>query len=210
MKSLKIVIPTALVVVAAVVLAAAGTASATVLCKVASATSCGAGNQYGTGTEINSHLRSSEWALMEAPGTGPEWVSHCIESTWGMKTTSAGGGAVTVPAATETFSFGSCSTGPTPVVLKKPTLVFHWLAGNNATITEEGIEVTADWFSMSCDYGASKPQTVGQLTGGKPADIPLNMTLELIKGVKGVCPATVVLKATYEVTAPNPLYVTAS
>ena len=206
---LRIGVLAALVTVAALTIAVTS-ASATVLCKVVSASSCGAGNQYNAGTEINSHLRSGEWAVMEAPGTGPEWISHCIESTWKMKTTSAGGVGVTVTAATEVFSFGSCSTGPTPVVLKKPTLVFHWLAGNNATITEEGIEVTADWFGQSCDYGASKPQTVGQLTGGKPADIPLSMTLELIKGLKGVCPATVVLKATYEVTAPNPLYVTAS
>ena len=209
MKSLKIVIPTALVLVAAV-LAVAGTASATVLCKVASATSCGALNQYAAGTEINSHLRSGEWAVMEAPGTGPEWVSHCTESTWKMKTTSAGGTGVAVTAATEAFSFGLCSTGPTPVVLKKPAIVFNWLSGANGSITEEGIEITADWFGLSCVYGASKPQTVGQLTGGKPATILLNMTLGLIKGISGVCPATTVWKATYEVTAPNPLYVTAS
>jgi hypothetical protein len=210
MKSLKIVIPTAIVLAAAAVLAVAGTASATVLCKVTSASSCGAGNQYGTGTEINGHLISGNWAVMEAPGTGPEWISHCIESTWRMKTTSAGGFGVTVTAATEVFSFGSCSTGPTPVVLKKPTLVFHWSEASKASITEEGIEITADWFGQSCVYGASKPQTVAQLTGGKPATIPLSMTLELIKGLSGVCPATSVWKATYEITAPNPLYATAS
>lgn len=210
MKSLEIAIPTVLVLAAIAMLAAAGAASATVLCKVESATSCGGGNQYGVGTEINAHLRSGEWSLMEATGTGPEWDVHCTESTWKMKTTSAGSAATTVTAVTEAFSFGSCGAGPTPVVVKKPAIVFHWLSGNNATITEEGIEITADWFGLSCVYGASKPQTIGQLTGGKPADIPLNMTLGLIKGISGVCPATAAWKATYEVTAPNPLYVTAS
>lgn len=210
MKILKMVIPAALVVAIVAVLATAGAASATVFCKVASTSSCGALNQYGSGTEINSHLRSGEWSLMEATGTGPEWDVHCTESTWKMKTTSAGSAATTVTATTETFSFGSCGAGPIPVALKKPAIVFHWLEKNNATITEEGIEITADWFGLSCVYGASKPQTVAQLTGGKPADIPLNMTLELIKGISGVCPATAAWKATYEVTAPNPLYVTAS
>jgi hypothetical protein len=210
MRTFKIVIPAALALAVAVVLAVAGTASATVLCKVASGSSCGAGNQYGAGTEINSHLRSGEWAVMEAPGTAPEFVVHCTESTWKMKTTSAGGTAQTVTAATEVFSFGSCGSVPAPVVLKKPTLVFHWLAGNNATITEEGIEITVTYFSQDCVYGASKPQTIGQLTGGEPATIPLSMLLELVKGLKGVCPATMKWAATYEVTAPTPLYVTAS
>jgi len=66
-------------VVAAALLVAAAPASATVLCKVASSSSCGAGNQYGPGTVINSHLRSKEWSVMEAPGT--EFIVHCTEST---------------------------------------------------------------------------------------------------------------------------------
>jgi Tfp pilus assembly protein PilX len=210
MKRLKIFIPTVIVLAATGVVAVAGTASATVLCKVASVSSCGLSNQYGIGTEINGHLRSGEWSLMEATGTGPEWDVHCTESTWKMKTTSAGGGAVTVTAATEAFSFGACGSGPTPVVLKKPAIVFHWSLGNNASITEEGIEITADWFGMSCVYGASKPQAIAQLTGGKPATIDLSMTLGLIKGISGVCPATAAWKASYEITAPNPLYATTS
>jgi hypothetical protein len=210
MSYLKICSAVSATLVMAAMLVAAAPASATVLCKVASATSCGALNQYGSGTEINAHLKSGQWTLMEPPGTGPEWVVHCTEATWKMKTTSAGGGAATVTAATEVFSFGACGTGPVAVVVKKPTIVFHWTSGNNATITEEGIEITADYFGMSCIYGASKPQTIALLTGGKPADISLSMVLGLIKGIPGVCPATMTWDATYEVTAPNPLYVTAS
>jgi len=96
------------------------------------------------------------------------------------------------------------------VVLKKPVLEFHWSSGNNATITEQGIEITVVYLSQDCVYGAPGAQTIASLqTSGVPTtQIWLNMTLARIKGIG--CPETMVWKAIYEVTTPSPLYVTAS
>jgi hypothetical protein len=198
LKSLSLV----LAALAAVASIAAVSASATVLCKVASASSCGVGNDYGAGTKVSSHLKTGTRAVIQ--NQFGEELFECRESTFDLNTTSTGGASQTVTADTETFSYGACSGSNTPVVLKKPSLVIHWTAGNNGTITESGLEITVG----ECIYGATGEQTVGPLTGGNPAEIDMAIILGRINGL--ICPAQVSWKGLYEVTAPSPLYVTAS
>jgi hypothetical protein len=186
---------------AAALIIAAAPASATVLCKVASVASCGAGNDYGAGTKITSHLKTGTRAIVR--NQFGEELSECQESKFELITTSTGGVSLTVTGDTEAFSYGTCS-GNTPVVLKKPSLVLHWTASNNGTITESGLEIEIG----GCVYGALGEQTVGPLTGGNPAQIDMVIILGRIKGI--LCPEKLSFNGLYEVTSPNPLYVTAS
>lgn len=187
---------------AGVLILGAAPASATVLCKVASASSCGAGNDYGAGTKISSHLKAGNRTLF-TDEHGTERFD-CNESMLNLVTTSTGGVGQTVTADVESASFGNCTFGTVPSISKKPSLVIHWISGSNhGSITETGMEITYG----ECVWGASGEQGMGTLTGGSPAVIDVSIQLE---PKKGFCIGNLWWKGIYEVTAPSALYVTAS
>jgi hypothetical protein len=206
MKSIKTLCSSAAAVGLLIAVTCAGSASATVLCKTASAP-CEAGNRYAAGTKIESHLKTGTRLIID--GAFGEALYECRESKLNLLTTTTGSAVATVSADTEAFTFGACE-GTTPVVLKKPAMEIHWISGtNNGTITEQGIEITIVYLlSLDCVYGAPEAQAIGPLTGGKQAEIQLNLTLARIKG--SGCPEELTWTALYEVTSPSPLYVTGS
>ena len=196
----------AMAAAAVAVALAAAPASATVLCKSALMSTCSVEDRLSVGTAINSDLKG-EFATIE--GIGTSFVVHCGESTLDAAVTNPGP-ATMASAATEAFSFGSCSTSAAPAVLKNGALEFNWTSGNNATITAQGVEITVIYLAtLDCVYGENLPSLeAGSLIGGAPAVVKLNLTLATIKG--SGCPGTMRWEAEYKVTSPNPLYVTAS
>jgi len=205
----------AVAAVAAVVLVATVPASATVLCKTETSP---CGSRYGVGTEISGHLKAGERSLIEeVPPTEATFVVQCEESNLKLKTTSEGGVAQTVTAATEVFTFGACTEFSyetlykvSVVVLKKPSLEIHWTSGWNASITAKGTEITITYFGQDCVYGVPGGGSTGiaSLLGKKPAEIWLSMELARLSGFG--CPEKMTWKAKYEVTSPSPLYAAAS
>lgn len=200
----------AAVVVAAVV--AAAPATATVLCKTETSPCT---SRYGAGTEVNFHLRPETISKTEElPLTETKFIIECEESTFKFKTTNEGGATQAVTANTEAFTFGKCwlkgSSYTSQVVLKKPSLELDWVSGANARITAKGVEITVVYLGFDCVYGipGGGSTGIGELRGGKPAQVWLSMQLARLSG--SGCPEKMIWLGEYEVTAPNPLYVAAS
>jgi len=95
------------------------------------------------------------------------------------------------------------------VVLKTPTLEFHWLEHTNARITAKGTEITFAYFGEDCVYGVpgGGSTAIAELKGGNPPKVVLNMQLAKISGF--VCPENMAWQGNYEVTSPSPLYAAA-
>jgi hypothetical protein len=195
-----------LAIVAAAALMAlvgAGTASATGLCKNNETTSY-CNEPYGAGTEIASRLvAETKWKLKTEPQT-----VECSKSTISGKTENAGEGeAVKEPLTALTFSECNCTVS----VLKTGSLKFESIAGtNNGTMKLEGNEITTlcstIFGNVHCIYGAESID-LGTLTGGNPAKADsLGAVPRLTTSF--LCSSEAIWEASYEITAPKPLYVT--
>ncbi|MDQ3724723.1 MAG: hypothetical protein M3335_02340 [Actinomycetota bacterium] len=182
-----------LAVAAAALMAFVGTASATVLES--------SGGNLPSGTKVES---TGTNAVLEAGFATIE----CAHSEVDGKTSNAGGASETVEGSITTLSFKECNA--TVKVLKNGKLIVHHSSGSNGTVTSEGAEVTVAIGSTSCVYGTTAGATsIGTLSGGSPAKLNASASLTRISG-GFLCANPAKWTATYTVTTPNPLYVTAS
>jgi hypothetical protein len=191
-------------VLALAVMATAGVGSAaaeqSTFCK-ANETPCGSGNHYPSGTTFV--LKSK----------GPfRWVSYifgsiqmnkfeCQEGEFKGQTSTTGGSAQTVEVAfTSQFIFvcgGAIST------YQYMNMAFNWTSGtmNGAALTT-GLDYG---FTTSkgkhCRYNGA---VTGTLTGGSPAVLDFN---EVPVTVSENCGTTATFDGEFEVSTPNPLYV---
>jgi RHS repeat-associated protein len=212
MKFLKILGLTVMAAVALMAFAGAGTASATVLCKEAgtgspTGTSCPSGQGYGAGQEIRAVNKGT--VTLDTTFKTVECKSSEIKG----ETSKEGSASETVTGPEGSLSFSSCNCS-TVTVVKAGTLEIHWISGtHNGTVTSNNSKVTTICkapifgFNVHCTYVTSNTD-IGVLTGGSPATFTSSATIPVLEAESdGLCPEESKWTATYEVTAPKPLYV---
>jgi hypothetical protein len=181
----------------------AGTASATRLCGVNTASTCPAGQIFLTGSGI---VAQSTSAVFTTTGGTANPTITC-SSQFSQTTTSNGGGAGVAVATTMTgFSLsgctdtlGVCGASPTSPILGTGSL--SWTSGFNGTqAITAGPTVT-----FSCTIGSSSScqfipnGLTGSVTGGHPASIAF--TSQTFFGLSGGgCPTRATFTATYATT----------
>ncbi|MDQ3724623.1 MAG: hypothetical protein M3335_01830 [Actinomycetota bacterium] len=160
----------------------------------------GAGSKLGKGTVIESTgtnaVLQAGFATIECPHSEVDGV-----------TSNAGGIGVPVEGNITTLAFTGCNA--TVKTLKTGKLILHHTSGTNGTVTSEGAEVTVAIGSTSCVYGTPSATDIGSLTGGSPATLNANTSLTRISG-GFLCANPATWTASYTVTVPNTLKVTAS
>ena len=205
MKHLKILGHGVIAALALTAMFGAGTASATRLCAV-NTSPCPAGSTYGKGTAIKAQL---------VPGTTSVVTSGfvtviCTESTISGKTTSAGGGSGTpVTGSISSVTWKGCKTSSggscTASALNTPWSASVTGSGGNGTMS---ISNAAGKFTctVTCEYEAKSASV--SVSGGSPATIKAsNVGFSRIGG-SFLCSSSASWSAQYEVTAPNPAFVT--
>ena len=194
MKHLKML---GLAMMAAMALAAfsgAGSASATVLCKVAT-NPCPLESRYPVGTAIDASLTAGTSMLLEGEFGS---IDTCTGSTLSAKSTTAGSSTQTVSLAVEGWTFIACTMEAK--LTSKGEMEVHWISGtNNGTLTARGVSGTA----ANCSWSLKEWTTIGTIKGGNPAEIELSMPITQICWWQR-------MTARYTVTAPKPLYVEGS
>lgn len=187
---------------AAAVLAfgAAGTATATVLCKNSLNTEkCS--EPYSSGTETKTTLKTGTSLLVKGPFG--ETIDTCTQSSTTAKSTNSGGATETVKSTLTSLSFTGC-THPSEVP-SLGTSEMHWIAGtDNGTVTTTGTTVVLKEIPLfgTCQYTTASTD-MGIWTGGNPGSLDLNAQLKSENG----CPA-VTLSGTYVATSPTAIWVT--
>jgi hypothetical protein len=207
MKHLKLIVLALATTGALAMLAGAGSASATVLCKI-TATPCGSANHVAAGALIEAELKSGTAAVLEAPMNR---TITCPSGRLVYKTESTGGAASTVVGSTVSWPSLECHTNGTGADIAVTILGqfdFHHISGSeNATITAKGIEF---WFKYTNPETAwckaKSPEgwaDFGTLTGGALPTIAVNASFT----TSLLCGMTATFKAEYIITNPKPLYV---
>ena len=168
------------------------------------------GGKYAAGTEVTMRLKTGTKAVLKAFFSTVE----CTESEIKGKTSSSGGSGVTISVQVANFRFGSCNCVVTTV--KPGTVEVHYTANDDATLTNKDSEVTVTCSGVSCIFGSTSGGTdIGTMTGGNPATLATNDPIPWIAGDSPnfVCTAgggTANWLSTYEVVAPEPLFIEGS
>jgi len=210
MKPLKIL---GLALVAAMALMAfvgSSTASATVLCKTnpkagageATGTICPSGEAYPENTTIEAKLTTGTKAKLITSFKTIE----CGKSAVKGETSAEVAEPLTGPEGTLTFEECNCEVK----VLKAGKLSTEHIAGtHNGTLKSTGNESTVVCSSIfgnvHCIY-ATENTDVGTLTGGNPATLKAEATIPKL-ATNALCSEKSEWSASYEVTAPKPLFV---
>jgi hypothetical protein len=178
-----------------------------VLCKVSGA-NCAEGNRYGVGTKLSASLKPGTSVVLTETGEEGSNLDVCKSSSLEGEVTNAGITTETVKADITGASFGSCTWATTVESLPWHSEIKRSAVTGNGTQTINGIrlKVAIPLFG-SCYYGGS---ATFALTGGAGAELSANkVTVEKLTGSSMGCPPKALLSATYLVSSPNPLYVTA-
>jgi hypothetical protein len=203
MKYVKILGPLTAAIAAAMALA--GSASATVLCNNnASTTACS--SKVAAGTAIKSKLTGS--AILET--TGGTVIDTCTGGEFNGSVGNAGSSTTTVSGNTSAITSTGCTLERKTVALG--SFEIHSISSaDNGTFTASGLQVTYNaGFIGPCTYGTGENKDLGTLVGGSPATIAVSTSLLLISNESGLCPTEGKWTATYEITAPKPLFVTSA
>lgn len=209
MKHLKTLGLAAVAAMALMAVAGAGTASATVLCKTAETTGCGASWDYPAGTTIDASLQPGTSAILE--DTFGIHKHTCTESTIKSVTANTGSSTETIAGSVTAanLTFGGCTT--TTDVINGGELEVHWISGtDNGTLTAKGFTITTVLAGETCVWTAGTGTDLGTLTGGPMAVFDINAVLTRHQGSGANCPSSVRWTANYTVTSPEPLYVSTS
>lgn len=204
MKYLKM---TALAAVAAAALIAfAGTASATVLCKTTS-TPCG--EKWEPSTEITSALQLGGTVKISELGGSQTLLVTCMESTLKAKTSNRGSAFETVSAPLQVGSFGGCVESK-PIFIVLGEFEIHHIAGtDNGTVTAKHLEFTIvlPFFKVTCVYEAGAGIDFGTLLGGATPELEAKGAFPKKETSSVACPHEVLWTGRYAIPQPKPLYV---
>lgn len=185
-------------VVAVALLAVAGGAAATTLCKN-NANTATCNETYGPNAIIEAELNKGTKVVFENT-MGASLNSNCTESHFRAKVTNAGNATETVKAAMESLTFGgvNCSTK----VIEMKTLEIHHIANtDNGTLTVSEFELETTIGGEPCIYGGASVD-LGILDGGNPASLTINAILSKINACV-IGPATIRWTGTYTLTSPE-------
>lgn len=182
----------------------AGTASATVLCKTAT-NPCT--EKYG---DVEMHAVLEGTATLET--TAGTALATCTVGTMSGTVAKTGSSTETVSGPMGALTWGPKGEGCNQVVstLKTGSLEVHYTSGNNGSVTASATEVTVEISGVSCRYESGAGLNLGTLTGGKPATLTVNTVVNEVSPGQFLCPDDARWTAAYEVTSPNPLYVSNS
>jgi hypothetical protein len=177
---------------------AVGTASAAIL-------ESPEGTQLNSGTSISS---KSEGTTELHPPFGS---INCTSSSVGGKTTNNGGSGENVNGTIETLTFSGCNATVTPLPKGGPHGTLS--IASNGTLTGTGNEVTVSYLGFHCIFKTNNTKlgtvTDSTDTKGKAATLDIEATIPRTGGTSGAfCGSTAQWTGSYEVTSPNPLYIT--
>jgi hypothetical protein len=195
---------------ALMVLVGTGTASATVLCKVAVNTTTGVcAERYPKETELAAELNNGATEPMELE---TEFMTiKCEASTLSGKTENEGNSTTTVKVALASVTFSKCNC--TVAVLKTGIFEIHWISGtDNGTLTSSGTEITVNCSTVfglvHCIYVTNNTD-LGTLTGGSNAVMTDVASLPRVT-TNALCANLANLKSKYKTTKPSSLFVASS
>jgi hypothetical protein len=196
MKPLRAIGVTALMAAALLVLIAAGSASATVLCTNSSCTAV-----YASGTKVSYTLKSGASSTLK--NTSGETLDKCTESTVSGKTSSESG--TKISSSLESLTWGGCSQ--TTDTVKNGSFSITWTSGSNGSVSGSENQVTVVVFGVTCTYGTTaEGTTLGTLTGGETPVLAISAVVSKTAG-SFLCPSTGKWAAEYVVTEPHALFV---
>jgi hypothetical protein len=225
MKHVKMLGLAAMAAAALMAFVGASTASATVLCKTSTTTTCPAGWALAKGEKLHAVLEPEKIATLtgERPEHTTEKVITCTSSTVEGEVTNAGSATETAKGNITVLTFTGCtspSTGGgkcTVTTLKGGTLEAHATSGGNGTLTSSGAEVTTSCESIfgniHCIFTTNNANigningtpTTGKTATFKAFEVPLTQVSTSV-----LCPEKAGWDGEYEVTTPDTLSVTAS
>lgn len=206
MKHLKTLTLAVMAVLACMACVGAGSASATKFCKNnASTLTCS--EPYAAETQVHAIVTGTT----SFETTAGETTAKCTVSTFQMRVEKAGSSSETVAGPISSLTWGINGEGCEQVTetVRSGRLEFHQITNtDNATVTGSKTQITIHMFGVSCIYEAGTGLDVGVLTGGNPATLDVNAVLTKTES-SFLCPEDMRWTASYEVTSPTPLYVTA-
>jgi hypothetical protein len=202
MRYLKMLSLAAVVAAALMAVVGAGAAQAeTTLCKVTE-DACSTANMYPVGTSITAVTTSK--ATLKA-GFVTVKCNGTLSGTTTTTTTPEGG--ITALGWTACEGAEEVVSEPTVAGGKEfGQLQVHWDAEHNGNLTAKNIRVRIKALGVTCFYGGTV-STGLTLKGGNPATVTANAEIERLSGSSVLCGNPANWTATYEVTAPKPLYV---
>jgi hypothetical protein len=186
------------------VLIAAGTASADVLCKNGTTTNA-CTEPYEAGTTLSATVTGSS----VISDTSANTLDSCSGGTMKASVTNPGGASALISASITEQTWSGCTVKADTIKLGELTI--EYVKGtDNGTVRLKGNEVTVNVFS-SCNYGpaAGAETDIGTLTGAKGATLAINAVLKKLAG-GFLCPETVKWVATYKFNTPESLFVAAA
>jgi hypothetical protein len=190
-------------------LAIAAVAVMALMAMVASSASATAlysgGTKLSAGTEIHVSLTAgTSSGLTTTEGT---LLNTCTDSTLKGVVTSAGSATSTAVWKVEAFTWGSCKQ--TFDTLEAGDLEIHWSSAFNGVLTGKGFKITAFTPFGSCVWTFGAGTTLGTVTGSTTSNATLDINAVVTRET-GLCPSSTKWVASYSVTSPKPLHVTAS
>lgn len=198
MKHLKTLVLAALAATL-LMIATAGSASATVLCSVAQ-NPCPAGSVWPA-TSMDWSLKSGTTARFT--NTGNEPLDSCSGST--LKGTLFNGSSTATASAsvnTSELTWSSCSF-PTTTISGGSLQIHNQTGTTNGTVTGSEFAVTMNTLLFgSCVYTVSEGTDIGTITAGSSATLTVNALVKRGSGSNVVCPETGKWTGEYKLTAP--------
>jgi hypothetical protein len=200
MKYLKMLGLAAVAAMALTAFLGASSASATVLCT----TTPPAGTACGTGWHVDELTLAVGANPLILKNTSGSIEAKCTKA--GVTVTKDVTGSATTTAAGEVPKThltwapkGEGCTNKTETIAGG-TLEIHWIEGtDNGTVTAKGFEVTVELAGLTCTLGLEGTKSIGDLTGGAPAVMHVNVGV-VKKAGSFLCPTTGIWEGTYEVT----------
>jgi len=165
---------------------------------------CPKANRYGTGTKVSAALKTGTAFTLK--GAGGETINSCSGSSLEGSVTGAGGSGEAASIDVSTASFKECSSAITPESLSWHSEITRPEGSSSGTETFSNLRMQMTIFGVSCVYGG---KVAFALKGGTQAElIAEGASIGKISG-GFLCPSTLSLTATYVLSAPAPLYLTA-
>jgi hypothetical protein len=203
MKYLKMLGLAAVAAMALMAFLGAGSASATVFCKVTEVP-CSEANEWAVGTFGDATQKAGSSGVMKT--TEGTIVETCTEVTVSGKLQTKGGPTETVKetGGGENVVWKNC-TNPM-VTIKGGEIEVHHITGtDNGTVTMKGFETTMfiSSLGLSCIYTYGAGIDVGIITGGTKPSMDLNAALPRSASSSAFCPATIVGSVEGTLTEPT-------
>jgi hypothetical protein len=181
-----------------------GSAAASVACKVDThfytAYTCPAAQLWPANTVITTTLEGSSTVK-----NGSTTLSSCTGGKFTSTIVNAGSSTSTVTGSNTTVDLESCTSSIHTENLG--SFEIHHISGTaDGTVTTSGMVIGNTVFGTNCLYETGSGKDLGTLSGGSPASLSINASLNESEPRKFICPDTATWTAKWIATSPKPLY----